>query len=363
MTRTKFISIMLTLLLTASAAIAQKTETAAVSSVREIPLEGIGLQMEVAPNGQVAAVFENYIILGNTVDPALLPIRLVDLATGEVLRYLAGQTDYTIDAAFSPDSSKLVSYHGNGYIFVWDVATGEMIRQISSFMGSGRIEFLSDGHRIAVLHAGTLANILLWNIETGYIEAVFNQHLTLERVFNAEGLFDSYISLAVSPDNRSIITTTAYGRIQLIQIASGRDLTLHVTDSEQPRFNIRAVSFVPDSSGLIYHDSETNSLHIINAASGAELFTIPTSGGSPALAVSPDGSRVAWAARGDTGISIADLQPNAEVTLIPMPERFADFAPPTNSIAFTPDGSQLIVGGLSAPDDDQNAIFVVDIPE
>jgi WD40 repeat protein len=363
MTSTKFISIILALLLTVSATFAQETEPAAVNGVREIPLEGKGLQMEVAPNGQVAAIFENYVILGNTVEPELLPIRLVDIATGEILFYLAGQTDYAIDAVFSPDSSQLVSFHGNGYIYVWDVATGEQIRMIPSFIGGGRMEFLPDGHTLAIQQSGTLSNIFLLDIETGNITAVYNQHLTMEQVFEANGLLDNYITVAVSPDGSSIVTATMYGRILLLELDSPRDRTLYDSNLEQPLLNIRALAFLPDGSGLIYHDSETEMLHVIDVASGAQQFTIPAGPRTPTLAVSPDGSRVAWAAHGDTGISIADLQPDAEVTVVPMPERFADFSPPVNSMAFTPDGTQLIVGGLSAPDDDQNAIFAVDVPE
>jgi len=363
MTRAKLITTILVLLLTFSIAYAQKTENTIVSGVREIPLSGMGLQMEVAPNGQVAAVFENYIILDNTVTPERLPIQLVDLATGEVRFYLAGQTDYTVDAAFTPDSSKLVSYHGNGYIYVWDMATGEQIRSISAIIGGGRLDFLPDGHTLAVLQSGQVANIFLWDIDTGYVTTIYNQHLTMEQLFDAGGLFDSYILIDVAPDGRSAALATSFGRVVVLEFESGQDRTLYDSNLDRPMLTIRAVAFLPDGSGLIFHDSETESLHVIDVASGAEQFNIPTSNRTPALAISPDGSRVAWAVRGDTGISIADVQPDAEVTVIPMPERFANFSPPINSMAFSPDGRQLIVGGLSVPDDDQNTIFVVDLPE
>ncbi len=81
---------------------------AAGGSIKTIPVNSKGFVLRLSPDGKTAVVFE-VAALHNQVDPLFLPIQLFDTATAKAIGMLAGLTDYTMDAAFTPDGTRLAT--------------------------------------------------------------------------------------------------------------------------------------------------------------------------------------------------------------------------------------------------------------
>jgi WD40 repeat protein len=111
-----------------------------------------------------------------------------------------------------------------------------------------------------------------------------------------------------------------------------------------------SVAFSPDGTRIAvgtggfnrYEDDAHPSCIIWDAKTGAKLQTIPgRSGGTPSLAFSPDGRRIALAFREDV-----DLVEIADGRLI---QRFSGHTSFVYAVAFSPDGKRLATGGIITP--------------
>lgn len=86
---------------------------------------------------------------------------IVDLKDDDILSVLEGMNENIVDAAFSPDSTRVASVSENHAIKIWDVQTG---RELISITGSGRdkwaIDYSPDGHTL--MTASTDGTICVW---------------------------------------------------------------------------------------------------------------------------------------------------------------------------------------------------------
>src|SRR5262249_6986634 len=108
---------------------------------------------------------------GRTVLAASDRTRLWDLATGQVLRTLTapGSEGYAEDilfVAFSPDGRTIVSAGNVSSPILWDVASGQYIKELGSSSGSVRsVAFSPDGRMVL---AGTMyGTVALWDVGSG----------------------------------------------------------------------------------------------------------------------------------------------------------------------------------------------------
>src|SRR5262249_35098247 len=65
-------------------------------------------------------------------------MKLIDLATGAVVRDLAGHGEWTTAVAFSPSSTRAVSGGRDNLVRLWDVATGRELRSFKGHQGEVR---------------------------------------------------------------------------------------------------------------------------------------------------------------------------------------------------------------------------------
>ena len=185
--------------------------------------------MRLSPDGTTVALFEDPALLSNEVDPARLPIRLLDLATGQESATLDGFDDYAADVAFSPDGNQLASKHLNGQLLVWDLAGAHdapvtSIRTMS--LGGGRISFLPDGQTVAMLVAGIPSWIELIDLEAGRVTSVAGPAPDTYAEFidqtRAGPPFDlQIVAMEVSPDGTMIATSTFNDEVALWSLESG----------------------------------------------------------------------------------------------------------------------------------------------
>lgn len=356
--------ILLLLIVVQSPAVGQDTVTVETISLPDMP----AYTMELSPTGDVLAVFagSDALILLNVpnveyeVIPQLLPIRLIEPYTGEELHRLPGSTDYISDVAFAPSGDVLATYHRNGDIILWDVATGEEIRRFDSIPNSGEIAFLGDDTTLLVESVSLFTMFLVVDTQSGAITRIIREQfdsfgeLPLNDVF---GRFDyNYPAWTVSPDGGLLVTATGNGEVTLWDIDTQEQTTVLPPAEEPGRLNVRALQFTADGSTLIYYNTEDDQTHFYDIASQSETLTVP--GGSHAIAVSPDMRYLAWATRGDVWLLDTTQPENARQILV-----FDETLVSVATAVFTPDGSRLLVGGfrVDEPDANDNRIYVIPI--
>ena len=186
-----------------------------------------------------------------------------------------------IDLVYSPDGKQVATASWDGSAVIWDAATGEAIKHVSSqdpagvvLMVSG-VAFSPDG--AFLFYGGDANDIRQWDLASG------NE---VQR-FDSEGM-DTY-GIAVSPDGKLLAMGRQDGVVSLWDIATGEQLrqlsahaglVLRVAFSEDGK-KLASVGF--DSSAKVW-DVET----------GQELMTLfGISGNVFSAAFSPDGRYLA----------------------------------------------------------------------
>jgi WD40 repeat protein len=182
-------------------------------------------------------------------------VKLWDAATGQEVKNLQDHIDAVFAVAFSPDGKYLASGSQDRGVKIWDIASGQRLYTLSDATdGLTSIAYSPSGKQIAA--AGYDKTIYVWQVgET-------NGHLLRSLIADE----DSILALAWAPDGKSLITSSADGSIRFRDAA-----TL-------------------DPLGVIAHQSDW----------------------VQALAISPDGTRVA-AGRFNGTLSLYDVKSFKEV--------------------------------------------------
>ncbi len=108
--------------------------------------------------------------------------------------------DLVNDLAFSPDSKRLFSAHGDGAILVWDVAEKEIARNFAAHSGVVRtVSFSADGKTVA--SASEDRSIILWDVATGLKRGVL------------AGQGAPFTGATLSSDGKLVISADIYGQV------------------------------------------------------------------------------------------------------------------------------------------------------
>jgi WD40 repeat protein len=108
--------------------------------------------------------------------------------------------DLANDLAFSPDSKRLFSAHGDGAILEWDLAEKEMARNFAEHSGVVRtVSFSADGKTLA--SASEDRSIILWDAETGLKRGALS------------GLGAPFAAAVLSADGKLLVSADIYGQI------------------------------------------------------------------------------------------------------------------------------------------------------
>ncbi|KAK6537448.1 hypothetical protein TWF694_011634 [Orbilia ellipsospora] len=319
----------------------------------------------------------NYILYtpdGKRIVSSSNDIRIRDAETGALVKILTHQprehkssSEYqeSIRIALSPDGTKIISVGWyDGYINIWDAATGENLHWIRKSQKRseqfGDVVFLPDGKHFATIGD----DVKLWNLDTREIVHVFNQErgyhggstlavspcgkfiaassdrvvVNLWNVEKRENYFCKTINVKDNPDrhysnNRyfSALTFSPDGK----KLAAAEDYNVYLLDLEsgdQKVFPseyhyIYDISFSPDGTRLACGGEKT--LVIVDAVTGDKLKDLPRGSWSIyAVTFSPDGERLAAGA--DTGTlwvwGIEKVELLAEADGHKNPVRCADFS-------------------------------------
>jgi WD40 repeat protein len=343
------------------------TASAQQGNARQVPVAGMGFGSALSPDGKTLAVFEDGNLHNDEVDPLYLPLRLVNLDTGAVSS-LAGNTDYASGMAWSGDGTRLVSYHNNGVIMIWDAASGKELKRIHTLPGRSRMALSADGKTLVTQAPGLVLGYMVWDLESGTITAILTQpydtYKQISDTLQGGNIPDSATTaLALSPDGHTLAAASGYGNIFLWDVASEKMTPLVTSTATLPMLSIRSITFTADGTTLIYADSQDGTIHFLNVATGHETNAVQANTRvSPAI--TPDGRLVAWVDHDSGAVMVWDAaQPDSPQTVASIPDSAGTLQPsPLGALYFTPDANRLVLSGFFANDGNNN-VWVFDLAQ
>ena len=333
-----------------------------------IPFESLAAGSELSPDDRTLALYNNPIIYNSEsleTTPEESQIRLLDIETGKLTGSLQGNLDWVSDIAFNSDGSRLVAFHRNGDLSLWDVPNQALLKTIPTYVyGGGWVLFMPDDQTVLL----RLGEFVFGTLDTtnGAITQLFGRHIDTYNQFSEnytqypERADLTFVTASASPDNTTFAASTANDEVVLWDAVSGEMRTLREPSEEMVRFAIRTLIFSSDGSTLTYFDDSDDQIHVwdLNTAEERHVYAF---GGLP-FAVAPDETTLAWADRETGVIYLADTASEAEpIALLELPDELG-IAPNITQLFFTSDGSQLVVSGLFASDE-QNAVYVINLAE
>jgi WD40 repeat protein len=289
----------------------------------------------VSPNGRVAAA----------AGPDLGSMRrsgivLVDLASGRPLGR-PWWVDGTVSAlAFSRSGRGLMIGVSDGRVALWDIAkpgatSGELLAGHVA-----AVQALSPGRDSVLASGGKDGTVILWDPAA---RATLQQ--TLVNRAGPSGEHTEVNTVAFDSSGRLLLTATA-DRITLWNYTK-RSI---VGDFPRPESGVGVVAgatLSPDGSRLaaVYAHESGSNIVVWQTASGAIVKAAAAEQATAgAVAISPDGRQVAIAGREEITVWNVDQQDIARPFTLPHSRWLLDGPGPT-SLAFSPDGHRLAVGG------------------
>jgi WD40 repeat protein len=351
-----------TLLAASLFALLPASTSAQEPTVKMIPVTSMMFASRLSPDGKTLAMAEDGNMQNWGVNPLFVPIHLLNLETGE-LTGLIGAADYAQGIAFSPDGTRFAASYGTGYLYVWDLASGTVMKQIStSLQTAGRMFFLPDNKTLVMATGFRRPEIWLWDTDTGYVTAIYLDHPTAYGELMNQQNLNGTAGFALSQDGTTLALATMSGGIELWNLADGSETVLIQSADTTPTLFIRALAFTPDGSRLVYYHSQEGLVHVLDVATGQEALSFAAN--TSVFALSPDGETIVWADRDANALMMTSLMQPGDPQAIPLPTS-DDYEmrpqPPLGGLFFTPDGRQIVFSGFISTSM-KNVVAVVTLP-
>ncbi len=361
------------------------------TTIRAYSIDAIQYYFELSPDGRTAAIFIESRVLNEDMDRTpFLPIRLLDLTSGTVaeqveqygytlslmtdesVKLLMGPTDFAGDVLFSPDGSQLISFHLNGDIYVWDVATGTQISYLPQPIIQFRdLAWMPNQEQFMSVSGTQPTTFALWNREDFSIQRLYGVRAPNLRQFsdairNMEVYFEvRFVTYALTPDARYMAASNQNDGIFMFDLADNSMVTLVPSEERPGQLGITHMEFTNDGQALYYADAQTEDrrpvLYRLGLPNGQPEAPVALERGGAPFDLSADNQRLAWFENQDDLYTLysADLAQSEIVTLFATSNRVF---PRWRSLQFTPDRSHLIFGS-SIAQDDSTLLLVIPTPQ
>jgi len=281
-------------------------------------------------------------------------------------RKLTGHTNWVRSVAVSPDGKWVASGSHDRTLKIWDIETGNCHATLEGHSYDVNcVAVTPDGKRL--LSSSDDHTIRIWAFPSGRLERVLKGHETgvwpVVPIAKGEQLLsgglNSSIKLwvtdsgectktlqvgqpvwaaALSADGKRLLIGGYGGKMVLWDLDAGR----HLASMNQHADNVWSVAVTADGRHG-FSGSQDKTVKIWDLETGTCLGTLEGHGGFVhSIAMSPEGAWIASTGHTDHTVRLWDWKSGTCLQLI----QNDDF--PT-SVAFSPDGSRLVVGALTGP--------------
>ncbi len=242
-------------------------------------------------------------------------ILLWEMATGNVLREFAGHEGGVYALALSPDDASFISGGADNLVIRWDISSGEILEQFAGHSDEvWTVAYSADGTLIA--SGGRDNTAILWNVESGeQVNRLFGHGF---RITGAD----------FSPDNLNLITSSWDNTLIMWDVLTGEQISQFEGHTDW----IYGVKYSPDGT-TVASASADGTVILWDVAFTARLRTYEGHGTQVYdVAYSPDGQFLLSGAA-DNQVILWALDAGEEI------QRFSGHTDAVRSVAFAPDAT------------------------
>jgi WD40 repeat protein len=286
---------------------------------RHAPPPLLSLQGHAAPVSSVAISSDGRTALSASADGTL---KVWDMASGLLLRSMSSGSSAVTSVAISPDGRWVLSGGADGAIKLWNLSDGSEVRSLHGHDGSvGGVAFSADGRQ--GLSGGADQTVRVWDLSSG------RETRTLT-VMQAQVGHVPVQDVAFAPDGHTILALCANGVVEVWELqTSKRAVPIRTFGSSGTTSNGMALS--PDGR-TVASSSGVKTLSLWDVASGKEIHTLDGHGALvSSVAFSPDGRSV-LSGSADKTLKLWDVASGHELYT------FTAHASGVNRVAFSPRG-------------------------
>lgn len=290
--------------------------------------------------------------------------------TGAQEHLLQVHTGYIADAVFSSDGTQVATASADATAGLWETASGNLLRILYGHEATiNSIRFNADGSRIVTASQDNTAKV--WNTATAAVTANLQGHTGAVEtaVFSpdntriATGSMDGTAGVwdAVSGERLATLVPTPTGLIdivyrvefspdgaRLLTSQSNDSSTVWDISSESFRYSVpgRMARFSPDGSVLTAVAQDK--IAVYDAATGAELYSMPADGNYPARSIAytatnrPLAAVAGHASLGTWDVRIIDVQNKQTLKTL---EGHTDYV---YAVEFSPDRNNVVTASRDA---------------
>jgi WD40 repeat protein len=268
-------------------------------------------------------------------------VKIWDLETGQCRATLEGHTDQVRSVAITPDGKRILSGSFDTSVRVWDAGSGREVAKLEGHAGQvWSVVALRDNAR--ALSGGFDNTLRLWELVSG--KCLKTIRVGEESANNSP---DDVFSSAVNPEGTQALSGHRDGRVRLWSLETGQCLATLKGHSDI----VYSVQITPDGR-IAVSGSEDKTVKLWDLEAGACIGTLEGHQSHVySVAISPDGTLIASTGFVDKTVRIWDWKSGACMQVIQNEETWTPI-----SVAFSPDGSRLVVG--TTQNTTQNTIYV-----
>jgi dipeptidyl aminopeptidase/acylaminoacyl peptidase len=224
-------------------------------------------------------------------------IKIWDVETRQPLKTLNGHKDCIYSVAWSPDGKLLASGSYDKMVKLWDAATGQEVKNLQDHIDAVfAVAFSPDGKHLA--SGSQDRSVKIWDIASG------------QRLYTLSDASDGLTGIAYSPSGKQIAAAGYDKTIYVWEVGDteGKLVRSLIADED----SILSLAWTPDAKTLITSSSD-GSIRFRDASTLDPIRVIDhQSEWVEALAISPDGTRLA-AGRFNGTLSLYDVKSFKEV--------------------------------------------------